>query len=230
MIKNITFALLICTFICEAQVSEKLDYIPDKSSFTIFNPTPLSYMRDFYTDRPDITESPYTVDAGHIQAEIGLFKKTQSKSTESKEKIIGIGLLNLKLGLTNRSDLEFMFETYNYIQKEILGEENDNVKINNEGIGAAIIRYKYNLWGNDSGKTAFGIISYLQFPSNKNTDNYSWSGGVIFPFSTTVFEEWNLGAQLEIDFNKIKEAEYYTSLLQSISMGRDIYKSLGFFM
>ncbi len=42
---------------------------PDKSTYTIFNPTPPALMREFNTDRPDKTESPYTVDAGHFQTE-----------------------------------------------------------------------------------------------------------------------------------------------------------------
>ncbi|MEO8821382.1 MAG: hypothetical protein ABI267_05890 [Ginsengibacter sp.] len=40
-----------------------------KSGYTIFNPTPKKLMRDFETDRPDVTESAYTVDAGHFQLE-----------------------------------------------------------------------------------------------------------------------------------------------------------------
>ncbi|WP_375396658.1 hypothetical protein [uncultured Sphingomonas sp.] len=36
----------------------------DKSQYTLFDPTPRAAMRPFSTDRPDTTESPYTVDAG----------------------------------------------------------------------------------------------------------------------------------------------------------------------
>ena len=45
----------------------------DKSSYTLFNPTPDRLLRDMTTDRPDVTESPFTVDAGHIQIESNLF-------------------------------------------------------------------------------------------------------------------------------------------------------------
>src|SRR5436309_3199384 len=41
----------------------------DKSPFSLFNPTPRTLMREMQTDRPDQTESPYTVDAGHFQLE-----------------------------------------------------------------------------------------------------------------------------------------------------------------
>lgn len=52
---------------------------PDKSQYTLFNPTPAKCMREFDPDRPDITDSPFTVDAGHIQFESGLFSYTLSR-------------------------------------------------------------------------------------------------------------------------------------------------------
>ena len=42
----------------------------DKSDYNLFNPTPRELMREMSTDRPDTTESPYTVDAGHYQVEM----------------------------------------------------------------------------------------------------------------------------------------------------------------
>ncbi|MEE9212565.1 MAG: hypothetical protein V3U29_07920, partial [Phycisphaeraceae bacterium] len=36
----------------------------DKNGYHLFNPTPRHLMRDLSADRPDVTESPITVDAG----------------------------------------------------------------------------------------------------------------------------------------------------------------------
>src|SRR5687768_14901434 len=44
-----------------------------KQAFTLFDPTPKHLMREMSTDRPDTTESPFTVDAGHFQVELSLF-------------------------------------------------------------------------------------------------------------------------------------------------------------
>src|SRR5688572_5942243 len=44
--------------------------VPHKSHYHLFNPTPRAQMREMSTDRPDQTESPYTVDAGHVQVEM----------------------------------------------------------------------------------------------------------------------------------------------------------------
>jgi hypothetical protein len=45
----------------------------DKSRYTIFNPTPRDQMRGLNTDRPDVTESPVTVDAGHFQLDAATY-------------------------------------------------------------------------------------------------------------------------------------------------------------
>ena len=42
----------------------------DKSVYHLFHPTPFALMRELNTDRPDKTESPFTVDAGHYQIEL----------------------------------------------------------------------------------------------------------------------------------------------------------------
>ena len=44
--------------------------LPDKSHYTVLNPTPDTELRELSADRPDKTDSPLTVDAGHFQLEI----------------------------------------------------------------------------------------------------------------------------------------------------------------
>ena len=44
----------------------------EKAQYHLFNPVPKEKMRDFVTDRPDRTESPISVDAGHFQIETDL--------------------------------------------------------------------------------------------------------------------------------------------------------------
>ena len=39
---------------------------PDKNQYNLFNPTPDELMRELNADRPDKTDCPFTVDAGHF--------------------------------------------------------------------------------------------------------------------------------------------------------------------
>src|SRR5262245_12557766 len=77
-------------------------------TFTVFHPTPRAQMRELSTDRPDTTESPNSVDAGHVQAELDLavLGFTGDVST------IDVAAANLKLGLTGSTDLQVVIEPY----------------------------------------------------------------------------------------------------------------------
>src|SRR4051812_24541556 len=49
---------------------------PQKEGYTVFNSTPEALLRGLNTDRPDVTESPFTVDAGHFQTELSFVEYT----------------------------------------------------------------------------------------------------------------------------------------------------------
>src|SRR6202789_353616 len=53
---------------------------PDKSNFTLFNPTPIDDLRSLCTDRPTKSTGPCTVDAGHWQVESDVFNLTYDTS------------------------------------------------------------------------------------------------------------------------------------------------------
>src|SRR5205807_425866 len=55
----------------------------DKSSYHLFRPTPPSLMRELSADRPDKTDCPFTVDAGHFQVEMDLANLTYNRSRSS---------------------------------------------------------------------------------------------------------------------------------------------------
>ena len=69
-------------------------------------------MRELSTDRPDQTESPYTVDAGHVQVELDLVNYTYDRAAGSTTETLTIAPLNAKLGLLNNVDLQFVVDSY----------------------------------------------------------------------------------------------------------------------
>src|ERR1700690_1895783 len=64
----------------DARAAEGTNNVPDKSQYNLFNPTPVKYMRELSPDRPDETESPYTVDAGHFQLEMDFANYTYNET------------------------------------------------------------------------------------------------------------------------------------------------------
>src|SRR6185436_14543161 len=89
----------------------------DKSKYTLFNPTPREAMREFTTDRPDKTESPYTVDAGHFQIELDLITYAHDHETargvDVRVNAWSVVPVNFKVGLLNWMDLQTVIESYN---------------------------------------------------------------------------------------------------------------------
>src|SRR5215207_10777024 len=79
----------------------------DKSHYHLFKPTPRELMREMSTDRPDKTESAYTVDAGHFQFEMDVLNYAYDRNNglpdDTTIESVAIAPINLKLGLCNRA-------------------------------------------------------------------------------------------------------------------------------
>lgn len=164
----------------------------DKSQYTLVNPTPRPLMREMATDRPDTTESPYTVDAGHVQVESSFTDYTRDDENGGAFEAWSILPTNVKIGLTNNTDLQLAFEPY--VREELDGDATT-------GFGATQLRLKINLWGNDGGDTAFAVMPFVQFPTEDGDFGATehLQGGVILPLKVALPREWDLGLMAEFD-------------------------------
>ena len=197
----------------------------DKSRYTLFDPTPRELMREFSTDRPDVTESPYTVDAGHFQVELSFveYGYDDEGGAQSDEWVVMPS--NLKVGLTNNVDLQFVIEPYIH-QRERSG----GVKDNTDGFGATQLRLKVNVFGNDEGDVALGVMPFVQFPTADDdfggTDHVE--GGVIVPLAVSLPNDFSLGLMAEIDFLRDEADDGYGySFLHTATIGHPIAGELG---
>ena len=89
----------------------------DKAAFTLWNPTPRALLREMTTDRPDKTESPFTVDAGHVQIEADLLNYTYDRINSARDHTrtdtFAIAPINFKVGLCTATDFQVIVPTYN---------------------------------------------------------------------------------------------------------------------
>lgn len=188
--------------------------------YTLFNPVPKDKMRGLSTDRPDITESPISVDAGHFQIETDVFKTTRNKTAGLTTVENNINLANLKLGLTHRTDLQLVVGSY------VTSNTKDNTgtkKDETSSFGDLTLRMKYNFWGNDEGKTAFSMMPYVNFPTSANNSHVE--AGVVFPFSVDLGNDFGLGTQVQFDLVKSELSKgYHAGFLHSIVIGKEINK------
>lgn len=203
-----------CLFDAKAQ-DVAAQTAPDKSGYHLFNPVPRETMRDLAPDRPDATESPYTVDAGHVQIEASLV----DFSREGDNETLTLGAMNLKIGLLNNVDVQFVFDSY------VDDEES-------QGFGNSQVRLKLNLWGNDEGSTAFGIMPFIQFPTGHDTlSNDHVEGGLILPLAVALPNEFSLGLMAEIDVVRNEDNDGYVfDFIHTATVARQIVGPLSGFV
>src|SRR6516225_392573 len=152
---------------------------PDKSQYTLFNPTPIDLRRPYNTDRPSKTDSPYTVDAGVFQIESDVANWTLDYEEGVRSRTWIVGNSNFKLGLTNWIDLQ-VFPQF-YVNTRTSGPAFGK-PVGHDGFGDTTVRLKVNLLGNDGGKLVIGFISSLKIPTNTgDTDNHVWEPGFELP-------------------------------------------------
>lgn len=166
---------------------------PSINRYTLFNPKPAALLRDLEPDRPDKTESPYTVDAGHFQLEMDFANYTYDKSGGVTTRAWNIAPFNLKAGLLDNMDIQFVYEDYLHVNTD---DNNTRKSSTQSGVGDFATRLKINLWGDDDGPTAFALLPYVKFPtSTDNLGNDSIEGGIIFPLTIKLPADFDLSVE-----------------------------------
>lgn len=142
-------------------------------------------LRELSTDRPDTTESPFTVDKGHYQFEVELasLRLDGGEWTEYT-----LGEINAKFGMTANSDCQVLVPLFT------------RVRDGATGYGDMEVRVKVNLWGNDGGTSALALMPFLKIPTAADApDNDALEGGLILPYAFAALGHWQCAVMAEID-------------------------------
>ena len=203
----------------------------DKSGYSLANPVPPALLRDFSTDRPDQTESPYTVDAGHFQVELDVVNLTndrdRSGGADWHTRTWSIAPLNLKVGLTNRVDLQLMMDPWVSTRAE---DRRAGVTTRASGSGEVATRVKFNLWGNEGGATAFAVMPFVKWALPASAiRNGKTEGGLILALGSSLPRGWAAGVMTEIDFVSDGAGGRDTEWLNSITLSHDLTDRTGFY-
>lgn len=186
-------------------------------------------LRDFSTDRPDVSESPFTIDPGHIQVETTLIGYARSRAdaagvvTDSFE----FGTTNLRIGVSKQLELNLVWQPYGIADPRRGGPTE-------RGIGSATVRAKYNLWGNERterpGDTALALLPYVTIPTDDGNgiSDSEASFGLIIPFAVALGDGFGLGLNAAAEFTRPDRATPYdAALLASASLAYEITDKLG---
>jgi len=224
--RNPRFSKLTITVLATVAVAGGQE--PGKSAYNLFHPTPRDQMREMSTDRPDQTESPFTVDAGHLQVEMDLgyaeFTRSHSGGADQDSTTWGVIPVNLKLGLLDNVDVQFLVNPYLHSRVEGL----PGGAVAAAGFGDVLTRVKVNFWGNNGGRTAFAIMPFVKWPlPQSGLRNGTFEGGVIFPFAVDLGGGWSLGAMTEYDFVSADSGRRVAQFVNSVAVGRSVTSKLG---
>jgi hypothetical protein len=226
--KGVPVALMLGLSPLPAFGQTRTDPTSHKSRYHLFNPTPPDQMREMSTDRPDQTESPNTVDAGHFQVEMDLVAAQfdRNRSGGGDVQTTGWGTsLNVKMGLLNNLDIQFVFEPYAKVEVE-----DRTVRINDtaSGLGDFQTRLKLNAWGNDGGQTSFAIMPFVKWPLPQSSlRNGKSEGGVILPLAIELPRGWSMCVMTEVDFVRDGDGSYDPEYFNTITFAHDIVGNLG---
>ena len=220
--------LLLSLVAAGAAAQETNSVPPDKSGYSLFNPVPENLMRDLSPDRPDETESPYTVDAGHCQLEMDFANFTYDKTRGTTTKAWDVGDFNFKAGLLNNVDFQLVYD--NYLNVHTI--DGSGKSTTQSGFGDFTTRLKINLWGDDGGKTAFALLPYAKFPtSTDGLGNSAVEGGVIFPLAVSLPHDFDLSLETAASYMKNDDdGGYHEEFIASVSLDHQIIGKLSGFV
>lgn len=205
---------------------------PDKSGYNLFNPPPGEYMREMSPDRPDKTDSPNTVDAGHFQVEMDLanftYNAPNSERGNVKSVLYQVAPMNLKIGVLNNMDFQLVLTPWQWERNE---DKNKGAVEHQSGFGDITPRIKVNLTGNDGGFFAVALIPFVKLPTSQDhLGNGSVEGGVGIPYAFDI-PNWDVGFQTTLNCDRNGSGNgYHTEFDNSVSIGHVVIGNLSYSM
>ncbi|MBF4984658.1 transporter [Nonlabens mediterrranea] len=180
------------------------------------------------TDRPDATESPYTVGKGNFQIETGaLFTDESFEDTDIKTSVYNTALL--RYGLSNNFELRLGWD-YQKVNSKFGGNEIFDAT----GFNPLLVGAKIEITNEDGWIPQIGLIGHLRLPFTAVSEFKPEDTGMdfLFSFDHTLNDRaglaYNLGARIGDDrsLEYIYSLAYGYSITEKIGAYAEVY---GFF-
>jgi hypothetical protein len=226
--KQLFWCLCLLPALSFAQEAPKKTSPYDSAHFSWRRPVPRDRLRELQPDRPGITESPFTVDAGHFQLEMDALRLNNSGSgQEERRREWHVAYTMLKLGLSRRTDVQLELPLYSVAKQR--PTEASEWQERHSGFGDVTLRLKHNFVGDEQdGRFAMAAIGYVRLPSGGLTGEGGAEYGLVLPVDFELSDKANLEVQLETDLNYDREqAHHYLRLMPSVALEYDFTKKLG---
>jgi outer membrane putative beta-barrel porin/alpha-amylase len=192
----------------------------DKGTYNLGNAVPESLMRDLDPDRPDKTNSPHTVDAGHIQIETGLVSYTRHSDAGVRTESWTVLDTEVRIGLVDWAELQLELPLYESSRDT---ERATNDTEHSRGIGDLTLVVKTNLWGNDTGDTAGGLAFTVKTPTaGDGLGNGEVEGGATLLLDFALPGDFDLGLNTGAGIAADDDGGHHANIVDSVSLSRAI--------
>jgi hypothetical protein len=184
------------------------------------------------TDRPDTTETPFSIDAGRVQVETTIlgFSRSGRDGTGAVADTYELAVTNVRIGLTHNLEAGFVWQPYGEVRTH--GGAGGDAR--QSGIGGLELRAKINLWGNDTfakpGSTALALLPFVVLPTDRDNGigpDFA-EAGVIVPYAIKLTDKLGLGINAGVSWLKSDaQAGHHAEYLASASLGVEWSESIG---
>ena len=185
------------------------------------------------TERPSKTDSPYSVSPKRYQIETNVMGYTQDKDCLnvdcSRTKTYEVfGTNNLRIGLTDRTDIQFITDVY--LNKSVESDTDGDDRM--QGFGDTTVRFKYNLTGNHpADKISFALLPSIKFATNrKNLSHSTIEYGLGLPFNFNLSHDWSIGGMSVVNWVNGEQGGYDLNYVNALVVSRPINQSLKWYL
>jgi len=173
-------------------------------------------MRPMVPDRPGITESPYSVDAGHVQYEADALRLLTRREATAHGHDWYVNHALAKVGLTDRTDFQVALDSYTYSHNTDDADPSQDQLYHN--VGDVTLRLKHTLAGDDDSRWALGIIGYVQLPTGGAVGDGGYEPGLVVPGVYQFTKTWSAGGQVAANYFFDRELhQHYLQLTPTLT-------------
>lgn len=184
--------------------------------YSLVRPMPREQMREMATDRPDMTESPLSVEPGHVQLEFDTVAYEVSRTPSATDHVTRVGTVNTRLGLGMRTDLQLVVTpmVWRAVATQDASHEDD------VGFGDTVLRLKVNLRGNEEDGFAIGLLPFVVAPTSTNgVGDAQFSGGLAVPMGIALHDRLDLGMMVQVELGEGELGTLSYRTLETITLG-----------
>lgn len=182
-------------------------------------------LRELSTDRPDTTESPFTVNAGHVQFEGDFAHQRRTNSADARVREWSLGTTNVRVGLADQLEIGIFVAPWTRQVVETSGPAaSRDVR---SGFGDLTVRGKINFAGNDGGPFAIGLIAEVTFPMAARDLGVDRTGAlVLLPWTVELPGKWTLGSMTGAEWRRSVSDDALV-WINTASFSHDLTDSVG---